>query len=62
MLKEYNIKEISNLENVDFSMTMEIIKRHRDKDKQLHTTKYVKKDLHGIELKYYKGEIVIPST
>ena len=41
---KYNIKKINNLEDVDFPMNMEIIKRHQDNDKELHTTKYVQKE------------------
>ena len=47
---------MNNLEDVDFPMNMEIIKRHQDKDKELYATKYVQKDLHGMKLAYYKGE------
>ena len=40
---------MNNLEDVDFPKNMEIIIIHQDKDKELNTTKYLTKNLHGIE-------------
>ena len=43
-------------------MNTEIIKNYQHKEKQLNTTKYKRKYLNGMELKYYKENIVITST